>query len=129
MKKKPSVDELQSLFSTHEEKMKLIIEREIEKGIDKALKKITSERESPPMLGTLEELTKGNSPVLRRWTGGKYKCASLEVFIISYTKITDNLTPALIRDYILCEKTGKPYSDNSIETCMKHYGPGRKSSK
>jgi radical SAM superfamily enzyme len=80
-----------------------------------------------PELESLNELIEGNDPVLRKWTNGKYKCTSLEEFIKRYIKIADNLTPALIRDYLISDKTGKQYSDNSIETSLKLYGLGRKS--
>jgi len=82
--------------------------------------------EVPPRLETLEMLTKGNSPILRIWTCGKYKCSSLEEFVKAYIKIADNLTPALIRDYLISERTKKPYTDNSIEKALTLHGPGRK---
>jgi len=79
-----------------------------------------------PELDGLNKLTEGNVPILRKWRGGKFKCASLQLFIKAYIKISDNLTPALIRDYIISEKTGKPYSKNTIDKFLNLYGPGRK---
>jgi hypothetical protein len=91
------------------------------------LKNIQNRNTEPlPELESLNELTEDNDPVLRKWTNGKYKCTSLEEFVKRYIKIADNLTPALIRDYLISDKTGKQYSDNSIETAIKLYGPGRK---
>ena len=76
-----------------------------------------------PELEVLNKLTEGKAPVLRKWEGGKYKCSSLERFTIAYIKIADNLTPALIRDYLISERFNKPYSKDSIETVLKNYGP------
>jgi hypothetical protein len=74
----------------------------------------------------LQRLAEGNDPVLRDWHGGKYKCSSLEIFIKKYIKLADNLTPSLIRDYLISERTEKPYTPKTIETNLKLYGPGRK---
>lgn len=74
--------------------------------------------EAPEILPTdknLEKLIEGDAPVLRKWTGGKYKCGSLERFIKAYQNIADNLSPALIRDYLLSERSGKPYAAQNIE--------------
>jgi len=80
-------------------------------------------REPLPELEALNKLTEGKEPVLRKWEGGKYKCSSLERFIKAYIKIANNLTPALIRDYLISERFNKPYSKDSIETALKNYGP------
>jgi hypothetical protein len=80
-----------------------------------------------PTLPELEEIANKKNGILRKWVNGKYKCSSLPRFIVSYIKMADNLTPALIRDYLICERTGKPYSDKNIEKEMKVYGPGRRS--
>jgi len=93
------------------------------------LKEIMNEykaHEQHPELETINEFTKGNDPVLRKWTNGKYKCASLPKFITAYCKKADNLTPALIRDYLISERTGRPYSDDTIEKDIFLYGPDRK---
>ena len=83
-------------------------------------------QEQLPELDSLNKLTEGNNPVLRKWIGGKYKCISLEKFIKAYIKISDNLTPALIQDYLISEKTKEPYRPESIEKGITLYGPGRK---
>jgi hypothetical protein len=85
----------------------------------------SANEESLPVLDVLEKLTEGKTPILRKWNGGKYKCVSLEKFIKAYNQIVDNLTPALIRDYLISDRTGKAYSDHTIETYMKLYGVGR----
>lgn len=74
-----------------------------------------------PELQNLNKLTEGTSPVLRKWTGGKYKCCSLERFIKEYQKLSDYLTPALIRDYLISDRNGKPYTDSTIEQRIKEY--------
>jgi hypothetical protein len=79
------------------------------------------------VLPELEEIANKNNGILRKWANGKYKCGSLRRFILSYLKKADNLTPTLIRDCLICERTGKPYSDKNIEKEMKLYGPGRRS--
>jgi hypothetical protein len=123
-KESPSVDILHSLLNGDENgywvKFRKEIKRTVEEAVEEAIKN------TPPTLPPLEKLTEGKTPVLRKWTGGKYKCASLEEFIKAYIIIVDNLTPALIRDYLICEKTGKPYSNNSIEKGLSLHGPGRK---
>ena len=87
----------------------------------------TSEKKEPlPALKSLDSLTEGNDPVLRKWKEGKYKCGSLEKFIKAYIKIADNLTPALIRDYLISERTGKQYGDDTIEKSLYLHGLGRK---
>ncbi|MCL2792436.1 MAG: hypothetical protein FWD87_05025 [Spirochaetaceae bacterium] len=70
--------------------------------------------ESLPELNALNELTEGNNPILRKWIGGKYKCGSLPVFVKEYRKKAQNLTLALINDYLISEKTGKPYKRSVI---------------
>jgi hypothetical protein len=81
----------------------------------------------PPPLPELEEIANDESlGILRLWTNGKYKCSSLPRFIKKYSKSTDNLTPTLIRDYLISERTGKPYSDKNIAKEMKLHGPGRR---
>jgi hypothetical protein len=98
----------------------------VEQINNKIPEKNTSE-EPPPLLETLERLTKGgDAPVLRKWTNGKYKCNSLVKFIKAYNHIAETVTPALIRDYLVSERTGNPYTDNTIETTIKLYGPDRK---
>jgi hypothetical protein len=82
-------------------------------------------KEILPSLEPLEKLTQGDSPVLRKWTDGKYKCNSLEDFVKAYIKIADNLTPALIRDYLISERTENPYTNSTIETNIKLHGMGR----
>jgi hypothetical protein len=67
MNKKLSIDELQSYFNNYEEKMKLFIEREIEKGIDKAIKKIN---DRPPKV-IVELIDAGQ--LEQKMTNGKYK--------------------------------------------------------
>jgi hypothetical protein len=128
MKEKTPVDELQSFFSSYNEYLKSINERveRMERKIDEIHKKITSEKEPLPKLDTLDKLTEGKSPILRRWTDGKYKCSSLEEFVKAYIIIADNLTSALIRDYLISERTKNPYTDNSIEKALTLHGPGRK---
>jgi len=74
-----------------------------------------------PELQNLNKLTEGTSPVLRKWKGGKYKCCSLERFIKDYQKLSDYLTPALIRDYLISDRSGKPYTDSTIEQRIKEY--------
>jgi hypothetical protein len=74
-----------------------------------------------PELQNLNKLTEGTSPVLRKWKGGKYKCCSLERFIKEYQKLSDYLTPALIRDYLISDRNGKPYTDSTIEQRIKEY--------
>lgn len=74
-----------------------------------------------PIHPHLEFLTQGTNPVLRKWTGGKYKCKSLEVFIKAYGKLEADLRPSLIRDYLISDKTGKPYTDKNIEQRLKEY--------
>lgn len=74
-----------------------------------------------PELQNLNKLTEGTSPVLRKWTRGKYKCCSLERFIKEYQKLSDYLTPALIRDYLISDRNGKPYTDSTIEQRIKEY--------
>jgi len=69
MKKKSPVDELQSLFSTYEERIKLIIEREIEKGIDKAIKE--TKREGGILNELIGALQLDPNPI-----NGKYRPAS-----------------------------------------------------
>lgn len=66
----------------------------------------------------LEKLTEGESPVIRKWLGGKYKCNSLERFIKEYQIIADNLTASFIRDYLICERTGKPYAESTIHDAI-----------
>ncbi|GHV46155.1 hypothetical protein AGMMS49546_33640 [Spirochaetia bacterium] len=95
--------------------------------IDELEEKMVGQATEPPFNKNIDNLTKGNDPVLRSWTGGKYKCNSLERFITAYIKIMDNLTANLITDYLISERTGKPYSHQTIETNMKIHGPGRKS--
>ena len=121
MKKESPVDKLLFQFSAHEKKLE-----EIRLLLVETREAMDEIKNTPPTLPPLEKLTEGKTPVLRKWTYGKYKCASLEEFIKAYIIIVDNLTPALIRDYLICEKTGKPYSDNSIEKGLSLYGPGRK---
>jgi hypothetical protein len=85
------------------------------------------EENAPPLLLELEEIAEDKSlGILRRWENGKYKCSSLSRFILQYIKRADNLTPALIRDYLISERTGKPYSNKNIAKEMKLYGPGRR---
>jgi len=75
----------------------------------------------------LEQLTTekyGN--VLRPWYNGKYKCSSLKKFIYKYTDIADNLTPDLIRDYLISARTGKPYKDDSIYNAIDLHRPYKK---
>lgn len=74
-----------------------------------------------PLIPALEKLTEGKSPVLRKWTGGKYKCNSLERFIKAYQKIADDLTPDLIRDYLISSKKGTPYTHDTIEQRIKEH--------
>ena len=90
------------------------------------IKKNNNRQELLPELEVLNKLTEGKEPALRKWNGGKYKCGSLETFIKAYIKIADNLTPALIRDYLISERKGKPFANSTIEKCLTLYGPGRK---
>ncbi|MDR1904308.1 MAG: hypothetical protein LBQ88_18740, partial [Treponema sp.] len=80
-----------------------------------------------PSNNNLEELTKGKTPVLRTWKNGKYICPNLPAFITAYIKTVDDLTHAMIRDYLICEKTKKPFTNKTINQQMKIYGPGRRS--
>ena len=90
------------------------------------LNELRNEKEIIPELENLTKLTKGDTPELRKWKNGKYKCGSLSVFIKAYAKIADNLTLSLIQDYLISEKTGKQYTKSTIETELKIHGPGRK---
>jgi hypothetical protein len=83
--------------------------------------------EPPPELPPLKELAEGKYPVLRKWKNGKYKCFSLPVFIEKYLETANILTPSVIRDYLISDRTAKPYSDNTIETELKIHGFDRKS--
>ena len=102
---------------------------EILERLEKKLDKITADQNNDlkqlPELESLNELTKGKVPILRKWQNGKYKCASLPKFIKAYIKKMDNLTPALIRDYLISDRTGKPYSKDTIEKDLTLHGPGR----
>jgi hypothetical protein len=86
-----------------------------------------TEKEAPdlPKNDNLEKLTQGNNPPLRKWNNGKYKCNSLERFIKAYIKIADNLTPDLIRDFLVKEN-GTPYTNKTIEQSIKTHGAGKK---
>jgi hypothetical protein len=111
---------------------------EITKEYEEAKKRIeempvTSEKEMNslqpeilPLNNNLEELTKGKTPVLRTWENGKYSCPTLPAFINAYIKIADDLTHTMIRDYLIYEKSKKPFTDKTIEQQMKLYGPGRR---
>jgi hypothetical protein len=86
MKKKSPVDELQSLFNAYEEKMKLIIEREIKKGIDNALKETKSGGKTPHILNELiEELQLDPNPI-----SGKYRPASGDYKQFVYWIVNNN---------------------------------------
>jgi len=68
MKKKTPVDELQSFFNAYEEKIKLIIKREIKKGINNALKEIKSGNRIPQILNELiEALQLDPNPINRKY--------------------------------------------------------------
>jgi hypothetical protein len=80
-----------------------------------------------PLLPELEEIAGDSSlGILRRWTKGRYKCSSLERFIKKYIQRADNLTPALICDYLISERTGKSYSKKNMEKEIKLHGAGRR---
>jgi len=89
--------------------------------MEKMLNEQKNGKEILPELESLKKLTEGKNPVLRRWSYGKYKCISLREFIEAYNKIALNITPALIRDYLISEKTGKQYSKETIEKNMALY--------
>ena len=80
-----------------------------------------------PINPILEQLTKKeNENVLRPWYKGKYKCSSLKEFIKKYTDLADNLTPDLIRDYLISERHCEPYDDNHINNMIDLHRPYKK---
>ena len=104
--------------------------RKKESEIQKLKKKEKTERASQsnnevPKNPVLERLANSNVPVIRIWEKGKYKCGSLKAFIKAYSKLADNMSPSLIRDYLISEKTGNPYPNKTVYEAIRLYGPGR----
>jgi len=84
-----------------------------------------------PLNNVLEKLADQNNPVLRRWTGGKYKCKNMRQFINEYADIArENPTKYLILDYLVREN-GNPFKESSIISNLNSFGvaPERKKTK
>jgi hypothetical protein len=78
--------------------------------------------ENLPSNEVLEKLVEGDSSVLRKWTGGKYKCRNLRQFINEYADIKkENPTKNLILDYLIREN-GKQFTEKTIISTLNSYG-------
>jgi hypothetical protein len=66
-------------------------------------------------------------PVLLKLPNGRYRCDSLEVFVIGYCKLLKEfsdappLEPDIIRDYLVSKQYLMPYSDDAIELAINKY--------
>jgi hypothetical protein len=85
----------------------------------------TEQKSMLPPHPVLEEIEKSRESPIRKWNNGKFKCRSLPEFIMAYDRIKHDISPSLIRDYLV-KKDGKPYSDKNIEKEMAENGIPRK---
>jgi hypothetical protein len=66
-------------------------------------------------------------PVLYKLPNGKFRCDSLEQFVIGYCTLLEEfpdappLEPDIIRDYLVSKRYLKPYSDEAIESAINQY--------
>ena len=85
-----------------------------------------------PNNDTLEKIADENEKLLRRWNDGQFKCSNLRQLINDFAERTGkNPTKKLIDDYLINEKSGKPFSPNTINVTLNSYGvaPERKRAK
>jgi hypothetical protein len=83
------------------------------------------EKSELPLHPVLEQIAATKTSPIRKWINGKFKCCSLPRLIKAYDKIKEDLTPSLIRDYLV-KNNGEPYSDKDIEKEMALNGIPRK---
>jgi len=74
----------------------------------------------------LVKLAQSKNAVITKWKYGKYKCRSLPTFVFEYGKHANNISPSLIREYLISENTGKPFANRTIDNAIYREGPNRK---
>jgi len=116
MKKKSSVDELQSLFSTYEERMKLIIEREVEKGIDKAMKKMPEWRQHLIDKSFI-------------YDDGKRVKEKLDLVATELVEHTRQLTTSQFLRENFLKNDGSPYSESTCDQARDYANTNAKNTK
>ncbi|GHU62087.1 hypothetical protein FACS189445_4760 [Spirochaetia bacterium] len=91
-----------------------------------AIESLRRMQEKTPVPETaLDELTKGESPILKKIGygkhNGKYECSSLEKFIEEYAKLKDDpFIKETIKEHLISYRTGEAYLDSTIETKLTH---------
>ena len=99
--------------------------------IDKLTQKTPEELEKFEGIEGFEKLIKKinfkKKPVLHKLPNGKFRCYSLEQFVLCYCKLQKEfpdappIEPEIIRDYLVSKQNSKSYSDNTIESAINQY--------
>ena len=121
-------EEIKKIPFPHIDEMEEMIEKYREEYIEIEKLKIHEDAEKTPLPinPILDKLSHSKDAVITEWKYGKYKCRSLPDFVFEYGTLANNISPDLIRTYLVIESSGKPFAPRTISNAIHRQGPSRK---